>query len=408
MVRHRLSASRLDLAAQCLYWARGDVPVPPRESGLAADTGSAGHEAWAEDAVVSDALRVATGGTDLDALANRWDLPASARERLVELYDSWARWWPGFSRGATWRTEVPYAYDTATGRGRELPRGEHRAYLTTPTEIPGTIDAEHVGSGRAIVVDFKSGHWVPKAADARQLLHGALNVSLVHGVGSVLMVMARVHESGVYVDQAEADSITLAAHAAWCSGRIGELPSAQPRPGHHCSDEWCPAMGVCEGPRQAALVVPDLARHLPVVSINSEQQAAMVLGAAKPLEAYIKELKRQAAAYADAHGGEVRMPDGTVMRRITKGRRTLDVDNQAVHRELRKRFGDDGYARLVKQGKPRISVPAIEKEARARAPAVRGGKTAAAKEVIAVLETTGGLKVNTYQAWDSDDDVAEA
>src|SRR5262249_38109608 len=121
---HRLSASKRPLSALCLFWARGDVALPPSTAGACAALGSAFAEA-SEDAgagleeCLGEAIEWREAA-DLDAIAERWRLAESQRDALEDLHATWRAWWPTFSAGRSWRFEVPFAYDTAKGTAREV------------------------------------------------------------------------------------------------------------------------------------------------------------------------------------------------------------------------------------------------------------------------------------------------
>lgn len=428
MSRHRLSASRAELAEKCLFWARPDVDLGPgAPMGVAPRLGSALHQgaetaapgeaepADLDEEDLGDVLRSAAAlpTADLDAIAARWGLTPSSREALGELFSAWAEWWPGFlaGRGGTVevRREVPFAWNTRTWTARELPSSGHRDYSSAlPEEVTCTIDAVIVEYAtaetmkarpplRVTVVDLKTGRARHRpAAEHAQLAVGALCAGHVYGVDSVSVVLAHVKPEGVYVDEATLDAWTTAARAELLEQHLAAIPTAAPRPGSHCAALHCPALGVCEGPRALARRAPELAAAL-TVNIRSNEDAAAALLAVKPIEAFVAQLKRAAVDWAEAHGGRVVMPDGSARERVQVGRRSIDLNNARLRAELERLLGGaEGVEGLVKV-KRSLPIAGLEKAVKARAG--RGKKEAALSEALAALEATGGLKETFHGEW---------
>jgi hypothetical protein len=407
VIGHRLTGSRSDLAAKCLYWARPDVTVPASVAGPAAGLGSATHaviesagESESTELDIDGALSSAAGGLEeaiaIEDAADKWHLSARAREELGELYATWAAWWPEWRGSDVYKHEVPMAWDCAKWSARVLPSRHQRDYSAiTATEIPMTIDAVHLSPDgeTATVIDWKTGRRQQRRAEEhKQLASAALCVAHAFDVLRVRVVLVRIRPGWIGVDDTWLDEMALDAHALALDAQLRDIPNATPSAGPWCGDEYCPAMSVCEGPRVLARRAPELARSLPVV-VETEEQAAAVLACAKPLEAYVAELKRSARAWAERNGRSVRMPDGSVMRLEPETRRSIDLER--AEPALRARFGDacDGLIRV----KRTVSVGDIEKLVKASAP--RGKKEKAAEEAIEALATTGGLKVSVYDQW---------
>lgn len=425
MTRHRLTGSRIELAdAGCLYWARPDVALPARTESAASALGSATHEAaqisgetapdrTVDEEELEDALRDAAtsswvGGAEcVPVVAAKWGLTPSATEALSELYEAWYAWWREFvPDGASILYEVPYAWDTTTWQARQLPSKGPRDYSdATWSEVTCTLDAVIRGvDGSVTVVDLKTGRRRHRpASEHAQLAMGAMCVAGVTGAREVRVVLAKIQPGHVYVDEATLDVLTLDTRALSLAAHVLAIDSAEPVPGTHCSALYCPAIAVCEGPRALAGRVPELARALSV-AIETEAHAAAALLAVKPLQAFVDELKRGAVAWAETHGGSVRMPDGSVMRRTPQPRRTVDPDLAlpVLRRELGVTAED-----LIKTRRS-VSVAAIERAASAACPQGRkrvevDTRRRRVSEVMAAIEATGGVKVSSYNVWESDE-----
>lgn len=424
---HRITGSRVELADRCLYWARPDVDVPARHSSTAALLGSATHEAidagssTIPDAYLDDVLSDATGSSwsggdeNIDIIGERWGLTPSAREQLRELHDTWREWWESWlPPGATVAHEVPYAFDVVTWAARKLERppgglagDELRRWLdarTLPTEVRVTIDAA-VGlpDGRVIVVDWKTGRSpLARAAQNAQLATGALCVAREMGIESIGVMLVRIQPGYVAADEAELDELTLDARALSLAAHLRALPTAEPSPGSHCSRLYCPLLGTCEGPRALARSAPALAAALPV-RVETEEQAAAVLASAKPMQAYLDALKASAVEWAVRHGGRVRMADGTTMVRTPQTRRSLDASRPGVLQVLA-RIGDVDALVKVRRS---VSIGDVERAAAKSAPAGRTRVAVEARRAVVAgvlkdLESTGAVKVTTFEQWEAE------
>jgi hypothetical protein len=374
---------------------------PQPEAGPAADLGTAEHEliegeADQEEATADAFAELAARSTKLEEAILRHNLSEAAVKDLVEMHEAWLDWWPTWSGGVTYEREVPFALDVARWSGRRLPSKGQRDYSAAePSEIPLTIDALHVdGRARvATVIDWKTGVLPqPKAGQHPQLLTCALAVASACDVDRVRVVCARVRPGRVWPDEAWVDAFDLASFADRLSASLADVDGAEPNPGRHCVECHCPALSACEGPRALAARAPELAAALPIV-VQTEAQAAAVLGTRKALQAYLDALDAGAVAWAQANGGVVRLGDRS-WARAPKTRRSIDL--ALAEAPLRKRFGAavDGMIRVKRS----LSVSEIEKAAAATAP--RGKREDAKAEIMAELEATRGVKLYTYEAWE--------
>jgi len=413
---HRLSASRRLLAKWCLYWARGDVELPPQEQTVAARLGSATHEGAAEEGEGLEwALRPSV---DLEVIAARWELTESQVEALKRLHQSWLLWWADFSQGRDWQTEVPFAFDTATGAARALPRKtlvetghpeglleerpitrEERAAMLTPTEVPGTTDALWISAdGRnAIVIDLKTGRPPKRARDyLEQLLHTAVCVRIVHGVAHVRVVIAHVTADDVVPDWIDLDAFDLDVAAAEMRGDLVGLEQAVPRGGRHCEQLYCPLRAVC--PRTTAALAPVLPAPLRAVPLTGKlvrhEDAAALLESLPLFEAWIEERRARVRELADETGG-VQLPGGLVYGPIDKSRETLRLDVNGAEAALRKVLGDQADAAILRK----TSKEAVRKAAAALA-TKRGDLTRICREVEDAMRAAGAMKVSRFKSYE--------
>lgn len=393
-MRHRLTASRLALAQECLWWAHPNA-IPDRAGETPASRiGSALH-----------AAAHAYPEANLDAIAGTWRLTPAETDTFLELYDSWAAWWPGYVGDRIERREVPYAWDTQTWEARELPKGEgHRDYsMCRDTEVPCTVDAVLIAHRDPTfaelptleVVDLKtSWDWI--AAEGHAQLAGCdLAVARALGYEQVKVTIARVRPEGVEVNSVVLSLPQLDRAALQLEHYLSKIPTARPQPGEHCAG--CPSAGNC--PETRALAVQARAeredlRGLFLGELRTHEQAAKLYAARKPLEKLLGELNGKLIDFERKHGG-IQLPSGKTARRVDETRRSIDASNQAVLRKLEAMF-PGRLGELVKT-KTTINVGAVEKAAKATVPKGKGSK--AAEAAMAELETTGGVKLSTHQEW---------
>lgn len=234
-----ITASKAELAKQC----PGAFALPHSDIRTAdAEDGIARHKVW-EDAIGAG------------------DIPEELDER-----------WPGFS----WRAEVPFALDIATGLGRELPKGDgHRDYTMANTfEVCGTADVVGLSPDKRklVIVDRKSFDEVPRASVNLQTGIAATSLARAYGVEDA--------EVGIYYearpfDLAQLDAFDLDAFAV----RIGDIVrktvgSKELNEGAWC--KHCPAFGSCPIKRRLAveLQADDAADRIEMLLPLSDDDAA--------------------------------------------------------------------------------------------------------------------------------------
>ncbi len=214
-----LTASRIELVQRCI----GSVTLPQfDESNEWSRAGDARH---AED---EDAI-------------NRGDIP----ELLAET-------WPDFA----WRAEVAFAYDVATGEGRELGQGIKRNYAAsnlTPTEVVGTADAVGRKDGKLVIVDKKSHDDVTRAADNPQVRFLALAASRAYSADAVEVATTHIIRG---LDRADLEPFDLEETHVQVLQTLINMSAARKggeatfTTGRHC--RWCASFHEC--PKQRELV----------------------------------------------------------------------------------------------------------------------------------------------------------
>ncbi len=354
-----ISASKIELVTKC----EGALALPQRDERNAyQDAGNERHEQLEDD--------IAAG-------------------RIPEVLE--ARW-PGY----TWRSEVAYAIDVATGKGRVLGvriQRNYEAFDLGPFEITGTADLEGRGpSGELAIVDRKSyDPNVSRAAVNGQVHTLALAASRAFGVDDADVAIWHevrpldVHHLDVFdLDTYLGELRGIFERAAAARGRVRAGIALTLVTGEHC--RWCAAFSNCEAQQALALDV-----H----SGNADMRIAMLLpladdeSAANAYEFWkrVKMLSKRLGDALHARAGEKPIPlgDGRWFGKVaSKGNEKLDGD--VTYEAVRKLHGQ-GIADAAVE---RTATKAKIKEAlgMANVPSV----AAAERAVLDLVRASGGSK----------------
>jgi hypothetical protein len=334
----RATGSRLDLFRRCQAWALPSAIWADKES-ESARRGSAIHAviAWFVGAMLDRWTEAVADVCQTEAIL--WDVDPAELSGLIA---TWIHHWAihGVPHRPGWKilVEVSYAWNPHTGTVRRLPLGTTRDQRQDdPAEIVMTLDLVAWGpDGQIVILDHKSGG-APSAAEAAQLLGGALVVvreaeAAGQAVGKVEVEIHQIAEDGsILRDVATPSAWDLASF----EDEIRELlsnPSPEAVPGSWCVEDYCPALLECPITKaQVPQLIPveDLIR----APIPAERMAAIVtpedlaryLMIKAKAERVMEDLKAQARALVDASGGAVPLPDGRVYRTIDKQRAGFDA-----------------------------------------------------------------------------------
>jgi hypothetical protein len=219
----RFTASKVDLASKC----EGAFAVDQlEEKNEYQDAGNERHDEW-EDAI--------NRGEPPEVLASRW---------------------PGY----TWRAEVKFAIDVATGEGREITAPGKRNYADVgPFEVAGTADVVGTKEGAPLVIgDRKSfDPNVPRAQVNAQLHIAALALGRAwkHDTAEVF-----IHHEARPLDVAVVDELDMDAFLGNLRDIVAKATQARNRhqagepveftTGPQC--RWCAGFNAC--PKQRELV----------------------------------------------------------------------------------------------------------------------------------------------------------
>ncbi len=252
--------------------------------------------------------------------------------------------WPGL----TWRAEVKFAYDVATGEGRELGTGTDRDYSSiNPFEIAGTADVVGTAPGKLVVIDRKSfDPNVSRAAQNAQLHILALaasrslgldhaDVAIMHEVRGLDVAALDVLDLDLFASEIRTLLLSVARERK--SARDG-LPITL-KTGKHC--RWCNAFAAC--PKQGELmelVKTDGGQLDPgsrmLISLERDEDAAEAYLFAGRVSMLLKRLN--SALYARASERPIPIGNGKMFGKVaTLGNEKLDGD--VVYQVVKEKHG---------------------------------------------------------------------
>lgn len=299
----RATASKVGLLAYCQAWARPDAVWVDRP-GPAAERGTRFHRAIA--------LYAATVG----------GMPLTVEDDIAQEFERAKAWFDGLGVGrgsANVRVETAYAWDPVTdtaevlGTDRDYSKGGHRLCGTADLVILVVVDGRVIA---AMVWDYKTGSGLDAGPQLRGL---GLMVARAYSLDSVTVAALEVRKSGVTeVAREELDAFALASVAGELAEQIAAIATAEPAPGSHCGELYCPARLSCPlGTMAMAQVIPADALTAPrqyklTDPIKTPEHAAWALDVARLVAARCEAIKDEIKSLVPAEGWP--LADGRVLR----------------------------------------------------------------------------------------------
>lgn len=414
-LKHHLTASRITLGRRCLYWARPDVELPEQQESRPATQGSAFH-------AVAEAE---TDDLDLDLVDARFELLVAGgaeaaasiglsdneKRQLAALAAAWRAW---MAEGLIADPEPEQVLVlSGYGAGSRLERTGARDYdQVDEYAIPGTADltaiwAPNDGSKSHLFVgDYKTGfgpHYLEVHID--QLTHLGTALARAEGADTVRIGVLHVTPDGVELDDREIGSFEMALHVQEMAELLDALPTAEPRPGLHCDDLYCPARAVCPATRALLLDAKlelEPRRRLPIAGpIATDEQAVAVLVAESLIVTWLAERLEAVKAWADKNDG-IRH-DGRVYRGREVERETPRIDVAGAVEALREVLGADADKAI--KTKTTATFSSIREALRGRQEEERRkGKKVPMKDLEEhareALRQVGALKVSKFRQYE--------
>ncbi|HHM12440.1 MAG TPA: DUF2800 domain-containing protein, partial [Planctomycetaceae bacterium] len=240
--------------------------------------------------------------------------------------------------GASWASEVAFAWDPRTDTARELGRGMDRDYSSAnEVEICGTCDVVGITDESVVIIDYKTG-WGAMAGpgELMQTRFYALAAARTYGKRQAIVGLIHIREDGSsYYRQDVLEFLDLeeiAGELGWLILNVADAKKdgATPVLGEHC--RYCPAFRNCPA-QQAAFA---LVLNEPVVEITQDNAAAVwerIRAAKKIIEQADKAVRMVAEIEP------VELGNGKVLAAVETTRESID-GGKAVG-PLKARFGDD-------------------------------------------------------------------
>ena len=307
--------------------------------------------------------------------------------------------WPGY----TWRSEVAFVIDIATGEARELGAGINRAYPTDlgPFAIPGTADLIGCGpAGELVVVDKKSFDPSVSRAGVNGQLH-TLALMACRALGDTTCEVAIWHELRP-LDVSTVEPWDLTTYARELRELLEESARARAeyrrtglvvaRPGKHC--RWCSAFANC--PAQNALMTRvssgTIGASIEAVSLQEDDEAARFYQLSLDLGMLLKRMRERLEARASEN--PIPLADGLVYGpRPVNGVRRIDGDK--AYDLIRETYGQAVADQAVTRDATQVSIKAAFKSA-GIAPEPETKKLMKALEAAGAITQKDSVKVESY------------
>jgi hypothetical protein len=353
-----MTASKIDLARRC----EGAFAVPQLdERNEYQDSGNERHSEWEDD-------------------INAGNPPPVLVER-----------WPGY----TWRAEVKFAVNIATGVGRELMAPGRRDYSEADAlEVCGTADVVGTKEGAPLVIgDRKSfDPNIPRASVNAQLHIAALALGRAYGNDSAEVF---IHHEVRPLDVAAIDDMDLDAFfvelrelvtkSAGARQRFQEEQPVQFTTGSHC--RWCAGFNACPKQKELVALVKSGAsdnRVEMLLPLHDDAAAADAYEFSKQLGMLKKRIDQ--AIYARAAERPIPLPNGMMLGKVqTLGNEKLD--GEIVWTVLRERYGQAIADAAVQR--------TVTKKRLKEALTLKGAKGQVAdmeRQVLAEVKNKGGIR----------------
>jgi hypothetical protein len=242
---------------------------------------------------------------------------------------------------ATILSEVAFAWDPATDTAEQLVESE-RDYSAGKGRLCGTADLVvwHPESESVTVYDYKTGDGSGAGPQLRML---GLMAARAYGVEHATVAALEVRASGVTeVCREDLDAFALMAIAGEVAEQLEAIPVAEPMPGSHCGELYCPARLSCP---LGTAAIAEVAEVIPAESlvrraeyritdpIASADQAIWLVDVLRLMDAWIKAKKDAIKALVPAEGWAT--DDGRMLKETTAKVEALDKERAlALCKEL--------------------------------------------------------------------------
>lgn len=316
-----LSASKLDLAAACLYPFTSGIDWPDDDDSDASIFGRAVHvtSEWLAAAPLDAPRQADEIALGVELVAEHFSLRGAAAERLVDRVDIVATHLDEETVDRR-EGEARIAYDPQSGQARRLAEGEERR----GGEMVLVIDMLLEAGGAFTVRDWKTGRRpiIRSVEDSRQIWAYALAAHKIWNLDAVTVELCWLSDRGVWTDRSRFDAFDFDV----IEHRLRELDSDRRRGGHnprlglHCHELFCPIKALCPAALAAAEAVyhETRLRH-PLVTEEAairDHEHARELLERIPLAMATLEQAQKALEGFVSHNGAIDLGDGKAWGRV--------------------------------------------------------------------------------------------
>ena len=309
-----VTASKAGLLGECQYWARPEAEWHDAQRDDA-EAGTRFHGAIAQYVETGNVLVLDEDITPLVASAVAW-VDSFGREQL--------------------RAEVAFAWDPATDTAEIIGQNIGRDYSAGGGRICGTADIVAISrvAKAGYVGDWSTGDGSKKGPQLRTL---ALMLARAEGLVAVTVEGLEVSAEGVRsVCREDLDAFDFASVAGEIAENLAKVPTAEPKPGPHCAELFCPALATCPAGRaivEQVIPATDLLAHRWQIQIQSPEHAVWLYDHAKLVAAAAEAVKEAVKAYVPDEG--LLLHDGRVLAESTRRMPRFSKDRAlGVMREL--------------------------------------------------------------------------
>jgi hypothetical protein len=309
----RVTASKVGLLAYCLAFAREDYEWDATSSSRA-ERGTRFHKAASDYVETRERVEVEEDIREEYAAACDWidslQIPTGG-VLIVERAFAWD----------------PIA-DTAEciGRDRDYSRAGNRLCGTADLVMLVTIDGTPIA---AMVWDWKTGDGTGAGPQLRTL---GLMVSRAYKVPQVTVAALEARRGVVFeVAREDLDAFTLDAIAGELAEQLSQIATAEPQPGSHCGELYCPARLSCPLGNAAAAQLVDVIPPDQLVRrqefrltdpITTPEHAAWAVDVIRLVGAKLEAIKDSIKAMVPPEGWK--LEDGRILREGRCQKSTVD------------------------------------------------------------------------------------